>query len=236
MFSLFIFLFLFLFLCLSICLSLCVYVCLFDHSKAIGMQNDQINIIWSVYIKFHYECNVLGNMCVEKNRNKILPLVWLCIGCMDGCGLVRWLPGTRFAWSFLSLSQCCFLVCMHLAFQLKLNISWLMECAHLPHFRISFYSLSLPLTCSFPLPWTLAVWPPWIIPQNFRIEAVNLLGEPSTLRSDLASSKSLKAMRPHFMSLYYRLSRQHRTGFQFILCMHSVFVCVSVSSFVFIQA
>lgn len=49
------------------------------------------------------------------------------------------------------------------------------------------------------------------------------LGEHSTLRFDSASSKSLYAMRPHFMSLYYRLSRHTEQVF------NSFYACIRIS-------
>lgn len=116
-----------------------------------------------------------------------------------------------------------------LAIQLKLNISYLMECAQCTLTTFSRILLYL----------SLAVL--WIIPRKcfFRI-IKRWAARAHTARLNFAPSKSLWAKRPHFMSLYYRLSPQNRFLIHFMhcvfeLCLYSsikivhVFACLFLS-------
>lgn len=171
-------------------------------------------------------------MCVEENQNKILPLVclYLCTGCMDGCGLVRWLPGTRFAWFFPFFQPVfCFLVCMpslsiKTEFIVANGVRTLTTFSHI--ISLFFTLMNSP------------VWPPWIIPQNFRIEtvwwtySVNILHfDPILLRVKVSKQWD------HTLCLYilsFIAAHREQVFNSFYACI--LYSCVWVSSFVFIQA
>lgn len=168
----------------------------FDRAKRLECKTIKINIIWSVYAKFHYE-----------------------LMCKNGL----WRASAHHLDGFF------FFICWFLVPSHSIKTEYIVSnavCTLTTFSRILLY-LSLAVL--------------WIIPRKcfFRI-IKRWAARAHTARFNFAPSKSLWAKRPHFMSLYYRLSPQNRFLIHFMhcvfeLCLYSsikvvhVFACLFLS-------
>lgn len=187
------------------------------------MQTDQIIIVWSV------------RLCARQTVHYEL----MCKNTASGVHVCLWAWPIRFVVVVVIFSW------FHAprVFQLKPNISLLMEWAHLPHFRTllasnlpppQFQSLYSSQCLVLSLVGALRI-------RRRKLFAVKMLNSHCALHFDPRSlSKTISKHRDHTLCLYiYRLSHREQVfdsfhAFKPSMC--ECFICLCVSRFVFIQA